>query len=209
MHPIRIRELYGPNLRIAAELVHMKLRLFFMSLLARSLFLTSTKGPTMKRSLFAAFVILACCHAHAQLKGFSIGPYAETAWPTGDLAKTNKNGIGAGLNADIRLGKLGLTGSVGYMHFGGKTIATNEGPVNMPAINAVPIRAGLKYRFIPLLYFKLESGVANYTHNDGSAFILSPGIGLRLLGLDVQAKYEAWMKDRTSGFWGLKVGYSF
>ena len=146
--------------------------------------------------------------ANAQLKGFSIGPYAEEAWPMGNLKETNKNGIGAGLNADIRVGKLGLTASAGFIHFGGRTITTNEGRTGMPSISAVPLRAGIKYRFVPVLYVKLEGGVAHYTNANGSALILSPGIGLRFLGLDVQAKYEAWMNSRNS-FWGLKVGYNF
>lgn len=163
----------------------------------------------MKKYFVAAITLSLCLHGRAQLKGFSLGPYVEGAWPTGSFDKSNKNGTGAGLNADIRLGKLGLTGSVGFMHFGGKTALTPEGPIDMPAIDAVPIRAGLKYRVVPLLYVKLESGVANYTNNRGSAFILSPGIGIRLLGLDVQGKYEAWMKGSTLGFWGLKVGYNF
>src|SRR6266480_2591974 len=114
----------------------------------------------MKTSLIAIILTIICLQSKAQLKGFSIGPYAEAAWPSGDLDKTNKNGIGAGLNADIRIGKLGLTGSVGYIHFSGKTIAANEGAVDMLAINAIPIRAGIKYRFIPLMYLKLEGGVA-------------------------------------------------
>src|SRR5882757_4621100 len=98
----------------------------------------------MRTSLIAAIFTMICLQSKAQLKGFSIGPYAEMAWPIGKLDETNKNGIGAGLNADIRLGKIGLTGSVGYIHFAGKTIVANEGSVDMPAINAVPIRAGIK-----------------------------------------------------------------
>jgi hypothetical protein len=154
-------------------------------------------------------LVLAYVPGHAQLKGFSLGPYAELARPTGDFGKWNKNGLGAGLGTDIGLGKLKLTGSVGFIHFGGKTINTEGGTVDIPAINAVPIRAGLKYRFVPLFYAKLEGGVARYTDGGNSPFILSPGIGLRLLGLDVLAKYETWMKDGTNSFWGLKVGYHF
>jgi hypothetical protein len=148
-----------------------------------------------------------CLQSNAQLKGFSFGPYAELARPTGNLKETNKNGLGAGLNADIRLGKLGLTGSAGFVHFDGKT---NPGDgITQPAINAIPIRAGLKYRIVPLFYTKLEGGVAKFTNGGASAFIISPGVGLRLLGLDVQAKYEAWIKDGTNSFWGLKLGYNF
>src|SRR5687768_3600758 len=129
-------------------------------------------------------VMLAWLPGQGQLKGFSLGPFAEAAWPTGSFKETNKNGYGAGLGADIRLGKIGLTGSVGYMHFGGKTIKNEGGSIDMPSINAVPVKVGLKYRIIPVLYAKLESGVAKFTGSDESAFIVSPGIGLRLLGFD-------------------------
>lgn len=145
----------------------------------------------------------------AQLKGFSFGPYAELAKPMGQFDDTHKNGLGAGLSADIRLGKWGLTGSAGFIHFPGKSVAPNGGTKDIPDINAFPIRAGFKYRLVPIVYVKLEGGVANFTKGNGSAVIVSPGIGLRILGLDVQGKYEAWMNDVTNSFWGLKVGYNF
>ena len=167
------------------------------------------QDSTMKTTLIAVILTIISLQSKAQLKGFSIGPYAEMGWPTGKLDETNKNGIGAGLNADIRLGKIGLTGSVGYMHFAGKTVVVNESAVDMPDINAIPVRVGIKYRLIPVLYAKLEGGVAKSTNGNNSPFIISPGIGLRLLGFDVQAKYETWMNDGNSSFWGLKVGFNF
>ena len=157
--------------------------------------------------IIAAVFTLICFQGKTQLKGFSIGPYAEVIWPTGSLEETNENGIGAGLNADIRIGKFGLTASAGFIHFGGKTVAGNEGTAKFPAINAIPVRAGIKYRLVPALYAKLEGGVASYTNGNSSAFILSPGIGLRVLGLDVQAKYETWINVGSG--WGVKVGYNF
>lgn len=168
---------------------------------------------SMKKILFTVLLILPAVFlslaTHAQLKGFSIGVYAEAARPTGDFSETNKNGFGIGLNADIKLpGKLGLMGSAGYMHFAGKTVQTNEGSTKMPAVNAFPVRAGLKFRMIPLVYFKVEGGVATFTSDEGSAFILSPGVGIRILGLDVQAKYEAWLKNDYR-FWGIKAGFNF
>jgi len=162
----------------------------------------------MKNILAIAFLFPGIA-GFAQLKGFSLGPFVEAGWPTGDFKQTNKNGYGGGLGADIRLGKIGITGSVGYMHFGGKTMEKADGLVSMPAINAVPIRAGLKYRLAPGLYAKLETGVAQFTQGNESAFILSPGIGIRLLGLELQAKYEIWKKQETFSFWGLKAGFNF
>ena len=163
----------------------------------------------MKAGWMAAIVMILGFESNAQLKGFSLGPYIETARPTGHFEETHKNGAGIGLSADIRLGKWGLTGSAGYIHFSGKTITNTEGTRDVPDVNAIPIRAGIKYRLVPIIYLKLEGGVANYTKGAGSAVIVSPGIGLRVLGLDVQAKYEAWVNEGTSSFWGLKVGYNF
>ena len=160
-----------------------------------------------------SFLLIICCFlaliSKAQLKGFSLGPYAEMAWPTGDFKTTHKTGVGAGLGADIRLGKLGITGSVGYMHFPGTSSSSPEGNFKNPALAAVPLRAGIKFRPIPLLYFKVEGGAANLTKDRGTAFIFAPGVGLRLLGLDLQAKYETWRKDENLSFWALKLGYNF
>ena len=111
----------------------------------------------MKLFFLVSFVS-ASFFSQAQLKGFSLGPYAEMGWPTGDFHQSNKTGIGAGIGADIRLGKIGLTGSVGYMHFGGKKMTKAEGPVDMPAIKAVPVRVGLKYRLAPALYVRCQLG---------------------------------------------------
>lgn len=162
----------------------------------------------MKCVIILALVFVTIA-GNAQLKGFSLGPYAEIARPTGNFEESHKNGYGAGLGADIRLGKIGFTGSVGYMQFSGRTIHTGDGEAKMSSIKAVPMRVGLKYRFIPALYAKLESGVAKFTGGNESAFIFSPGIGVRILGLDLQAKYEIWKAEQTYSFLGLKAGFNF
>jgi hypothetical protein len=163
----------------------------------------------IKIGLTLLAIVIACMQSNAQLKIFGIGPYAELATPVGDMKETNKGGIGAGLAIDIRLSKIALIGSAGFLHFGGRD-ADNEGHlVSTPAINAIPIRVGLKYYMAHLFYLKLESGTANYLGGDKTAVIFSPGIGIRLLGLDVQAKYESWIKNGSNNFWGLKAGYSF
>jgi hypothetical protein len=129
--------------------------------------------------------------------------------PTSDFEQTNKNGFGAGFGADIRLGKAGVTGSVGYMYFGGKTLHSGNETADMPSFNVIPMRAGLKYRLAPGVYAKLEGGVARFTDDNESALIFSPGVGVRILGLDVQAKYEVWKNDQTFSFLGIKAGFNF
>ncbi|ASZ13639.1 outer membrane beta-barrel protein [Chitinophaga pendula] len=170
----------------------------------------------MKKHLgiLSAIVVMLCVghfSASAQLKRFSLGPFVEAGFPTGDFQETNKRGFGVGLQADIKLvAGLGVTGSVGYMRFGGKTETNNGATVKYPALGAFPIRVGLRYHFIPLVFVKFESGAANFTGDySGTAVILAPSVGVRLLGLEVSGKYEAWLKDGTRGFWGLKAGYNF
>lgn len=169
-----------------------------------------------------AFTLLLSClaqyRAAAQLKRFSIGPYVETGAPTGDFHDTHDVGWGAGINADIKLvAGFGVTGSIGYMQFNGKDytfITPGNGPVNSsyPNVSAIPIRVGIKYHFFPLLYAKVEGGVANFTNDkyrDGAAGIFAPGIGVRILMIDAEVKYELWSRDGSSGFWGLKAGINF
>ncbi len=147
--------------------------------------------------------------ASSQLKGFSIGPYVERAIPTGNFENLYNNGWGAGAGADIKLpGKLGLTGSVGIVRFGGKAIQHAQGQQKLSALTGIPIRVGLKYR-LPLVYIKMETGSARLNDEKGNGFILSPGIGLRILGLDVQAKYETWIRNESYSFYGLKASYNF
>lgn len=171
--------------------------------------------------LFMAATAMFAGKANAQLKRFSIGPYAEIGSPVGDFKDTHNTGFGGGLNADIKLiAGLGVTGSAGFMYFSGKTYTIDDGQggrlsVKSEAIKALPVRVGLKYKFsIPLLYAKVEGGTATFVGGDaeaykGTAGIFAPGIGVRVLGLDVQAKYEMWFKDGTNSFWGLKAGYNF
>ncbi|MBV8251747.1 MAG: hypothetical protein JO154_03995 [Chitinophaga sp.] len=152
--------------------------------------------------------------SQAQLKRFSIGPFVEAGFPTGDFSNTHNTGYGLGLGADVKL-VAGLTavGSVSFMHFGGKTISgpTPGSTQDVPAANVIPIRLGLRYKLFSMLYAKVEGGTAHFTgdYNSGVGALVAPGIGIRLLGLDVEAKYEAWFKDGTHGFWGLKAGYNF
>ena len=147
--------------------------------------------------------------ANAQLKGFSIGPYAERAWTQGNFGKLYNNGIGAGIGADIKLpGKLGLTGSIGVLRFTGKDFQKDGVSEKMATLTATPIRVGIKYR-LPLVYLKLEGGSARMNDEKGGGMILSPGAGIRVLGLDVQVNYESWIRSNSYSFWGLKASYHF
>lgn len=168
----------------------------------------------MKRNILAfVAVLLTICFSvqssQAQLKRFSIGPYLEAGFPTGDFSKSHKPGGGIGLGADVKL-IAGLTavGSVGFMYFKGKSY---DNGASFASAKVIPVRLGLRYQLISILYVKAEGGTAHFTgdYNNGTGALFAPGIGIRFLGLDVEGKYEAWFKDGTHGFWGLKAGYNF
>lgn len=154
-------------------------------------------------------VLVTASVAAGQAKGFSFGPFVEAGWPTGNLKQNYKTGIGLGFGADVRLGKVGLTGSIGYMYFGGTSIDNGDEIVDPSSFKTIPMRAGIKYRLVPGLYAKLESGVAKFTGTNESALIFSPGIGVRILGFDLQAKYELWKWQDSFSFLGLKAGFNF
>jgi hypothetical protein len=154
-------------------------------------------------------ILLVPALSHAQLKGFSVGPYLEAAQTAGAFSETNKNGFGAGFHGDIRLGKLGFTGSAGFMHFGGRTLDKTGNSFKTPGVNAVPLRVGVKYRLAPFLFAKLESGVAKFTSGNEYAFIFSPGLAARIMGFEIHGKYEIWKRHETYSFWGLKASYNF
>src|SRR5688572_22596202 len=101
----------------------------------------------LKTLLLISSLTILSMLANAQLKGFSIGPYAERAWPQGNFGKLFNNGIGAGVGADIKLpGNLGLTGSVGVLRFTGKDFEKDGVNAKMATLTATPIRVGIKYR---------------------------------------------------------------
>ena len=163
----------------------------------------------MKTTLLIFSLTILSQLAHAQLKGFSIGPYAERAWPRGNFATLYNNGLGAGVGADVKLpGKLSLTGSLGLIKFTGKEFQKEGVSEKMATLTATPIRVGLKYR-LPLVYFKLEGGSARMNDEKGGGMILSPGAGIRILGLDVQVNYESWIRTNSYSFWGLRASYHF
>lgn len=69
------------------------------------------------------FICVGTQSSQAQLKRFSIGPFVEAGFPTGDFSKTHNTGYGIGIGADVKL-VAGLTavGSISYFQFGVKLL---------------------------------------------------------------------------------------
>ncbi|TCJ18776.1 hypothetical protein EPD60_03175 [Flaviaesturariibacter flavus] len=167
----------------------------------------------MKNIITASLFAAACCAgstASAQLKPFSFGPYVEAAFPSGAMSDAQNTGYGLGLSLDVKLPvKFNITGSAGFMHFGGKDFP-GVANASYPAVNVLPVRVGAKYRFSGIFYGALETGavfaVDNKTAKKTSG-ILAPAFGVRFVNLDFRAKYESWFNERS--FWGLQAALRF
>lgn len=140
----------------------------------------------------------------AQSKYFSYGPYVEMMINKGKLPAASKAGLGGGLTAEIKLKSgLSVTGSVGYFNLQRESVKGNN-----TNIQVAPVRAGVKYKLpVPLLYIKAEAGAA--ISSEGSRAIVTPGIGVHWKGVDVEAKYETWIKDNNYNLIGVKAAYLF
>lgn len=152
-------------------------------------------------------LLFVCCisvPALAQSKKFTYGPYVEMMIDKGKLPAASKAGLGGGLTAEIKVKSgLSITGSAGFLQFRGQS---NKG--NNTNIQVAPVRAGVKYNLpVPLLYIKAESGAA--ISSEGTRAIVTPGIGVHWKGLDVEAKYETWIKDNSYNQVGVKAAYLF
>lgn len=161
----------------------------------------------MKQSIrlfcLAATAFFASQRAHAQIKPFSFGVYAEAGFPTGDMNTTQVAGYGVGVGTEVKLpAKLAATGSFGFMHFGGKERSAGSNSY-YPALNAFPLRIGAKYRF-KIVYLGLETGAVFQNKNQGSAGLIAPAVGVHFLNIDIRGKYESWF-DSQKQFWGVQA----
>lgn len=132
----------------------------------------------------------------------SVGP--EIAFPTGDLTQTNEFGYGGSATFHYSLieKKLDLTGSVGYIAFAGKNLASAfigipVFVVNSPTISVLPIRLGAN--FYPIddngFYLGAEIGVSLFTIHSAKqtvfgATVETPSSNKTTLGLAPRIGYS-------------------
>lgn len=132
----------------------------------------------------------------------------ELASPVGDFSETNKLGVGGSLKLAVPVASdLALTGSVGYLSFTGKDQTIGKSP----AVNMIPLKAGVRFRFPGGLYFEPQLGYTNFKLKDAAssngAFTYAANAGFLISKLDVGARYEAYSKNNnTTSFVGLRAG---
>lgn len=112
----------------------------------------------MKKALFT-FIIVTCFFSlsNAQSKQMAIGGGFVVAFPVGNASNVFSTGIGGTAIFEYKpMPMLAITGTIGYVHFSGKTQAatgffSTQGPE--VSSNAIPLLAGIKYYFVPNLGF--------------------------------------------------------
>jgi len=188
----------------------------------------------MKIITTIAFILLAFA-AKAQTNGatktrFTIGIDAGIA--TAGIKETNSVMLGASLQAGIPIVKeLQFTIGAGFQNYFGKSLALNlqDAPSSYktPAVQIVPLKAGLKYFLEPNFYIQGEAGAAfllnksAYSGGKSVAFTYAPQIGVLCPVssngnfIDIGMRYEATSKFNADyenskvNLLGLRVAYGF
>lgn len=165
------------------------------------------------RLIISAMAIMATSYSYAQKPTISIG--LEVGVPTGTLNETQKIGIGGSANVAFPVGGgTALTLSGGYISYSGDEF----GNTKLPAKNFIPIKAGVRYQFVPGGFY-LEPQL-------GYTSINSPGLGSSSSGgftyaakagymvnnkIDISARYEAvsLKNDVLYPQIGFRAAYNF
>jgi hypothetical protein len=146
--------------------------------------------------LLATLFALALLPGRAEAQ-FAVGGRAKMLLPTGDFDDVAKTGWGAAATGDFTLVPLiKLRGEVGYNRFDGET----DGETTYDDWNIWNFGIGARLQ-LPIVYISLDGSY--YTKID--EFSVLPGIGARILFLDVGARYK-WTGENWVEIFG---GVSF
>ncbi|MFD0764571.1 hypothetical protein ACFQZI_06880 [Mucilaginibacter lutimaris] len=148
---------------------------------------------------------------------YSLG--VESGVSTGDFNKSHRWNVGGSFQADIPVAaNLYITANAGYNNFFGKN--------NLTDISLIPVKGGIKYFPLEILYVQAEAGAAFATNKPDvgfertAAFIYAPQVGVRLqLGqsnsyIDAGVRYEGSSRFTSAAegskvnFFGLRLAYA-
>ncbi|RFZ93042.1 hypothetical protein D0C36_13175 [Mucilaginibacter conchicola] len=151
---------------------------------------------------------------------YSIG--VETGIPIGDFKDFHKWNLGGSVQADIPVAQqLFVTVNAGFNNFFGKTIAG----VDVPNIQLIPVKAGLKFFPVQNFYVQGEAGAAFLLNKDvyndkSTAFVWAPQVGVQFPVsasgnfIDAGIRYESTSNfvsnvNSKAQFLGLRLAYGF
>ncbi len=147
----------------------------------------------------------------------SVGP--EFGLPVGNLSDSFDWNFGGSVQADFTIAKaLYVTVNAGYNNIFGKS------DIDVPDLQLIPVKAGLKYFPTKSVYVQAEAG-ANFLTNKSdfvggksTAFVYAPQVGILLpfsskSFLDAGVRFEGNTKfvegGESSNYFGLRLAYSF
>lgn len=161
--------------------------------------------------------------AAAKPLSFSIG--LEAALPIGDFADFSSFGIGGSAQADYMVApSVAITLNAGYVSYAAKSVKVPTGVdgsgniiysnVKGDALGLIPVLAGIKYWFTPMVYGSGQLGLsfASGKGNSGSNFTYAPGIGVKFSNIDLLLKYVGISAKGGGGSLnaiGLRAAYNF
>ena len=163
----------------------------------------------MKKLIFTFFILASAFSLSAQNGNkptISLG--AELGAATGNLNLFYSLTAGATLQADFTVDKdLAITLNAGVINFIGKKINNN---IKYNSVAVIPILAGIKYYFTPVVYGSAQLGSSTFTTGifKGTKFTYIPGIGFKVdRNIDILVKYTGL--SNTGGTFGARVAYVF
>lgn len=174
----------------------------------------------MKKMILTTLVIVALSagnRLHAQGKpSLSIG--AELGIPIEDLNATQKIGVGGSAKVAFPLFEGGaLTLSAGYISFSGDEYRSGGLIIKRPALNFVPVKAGLRY-FLSrngvymepqLGYTSISTSNSNTSARGGFTYAYNIGYMLNRQ-FDLATRYEGVSKNNSNlSHIGFRLAYNF
>jgi hypothetical protein len=171
----------------------------------------------MKKTLVVLVMIFMVSQAWGL--GIKIGVGGDIALPQGDWKDVTNNGFGGSLFAVVDVMVLKITGDVGYISFGTKTVG--EDPFKYEyQTSAVPVLVGVRYDFGAPVGPKLFAGVKLGYHfftstvklggetlptDNESKFTIAPYVGVSLLMFELTGHY---MIIKDANYIGLRLAYT-
>jgi hypothetical protein len=155
---------------------------------------------------------------------YSIG--VDAGIPTGSFNSGYKWNLGGSVQADIPVAsQLFVTVNAGYNNVFGEKNISGTG-VNVPNIQLLPVKAGLKFFPISNFYVQGEAGAAfllnksDFFNDKSTAFVYAPQVGVQFpvsgsSFIDAGVRYEATTKYSSAfnnskvNFVGVRVAYGF
>jgi len=147
-------------------------------------------------------------------KSFALSLGIEAGIPTGTVTPYTTFNLGGTIRLQYGItNNLGLTFTTGGYHFFPEKIPGTD--IHYNSFGLGPVKAGIKYFFVPNVYFGAEAGVGVEVTEQGfkggqKKLLLSPALGYATNHWDYALHYESLTGDNnTYGILALRVAYGF